>query len=166
MSSQVHYYRIQVYNKYDWKTHYILDEWWGLAREEKSCDECKRNLERVYAPPYLPLRVSNINLSGIGICRHQVKRLLHSNLKMHLTGKDCLQGWSEYWRTLPPRCTIMLRTVYRWFSLVRVTHEKPLTILQTDIHLISTFCNRYIFWILCTIFQSYLLRGMTGKPTI
>ena len=78
-------------------------------------------------PTCPPLRVSNINLSGIAICRHQVKRLLHSNLKMHLTGKDCLQGWSEYRRTLPPRCTIMLRTVYRCFSLVRVIHEKPLT---------------------------------------
>ena len=112
---------------YDWKTHYILDEWWGLAREEKSCDECKRKLGRVYAPPCPPLRVSNISLSGIAICRHQVKRLLHSNLKKHLTGKDCLQGWSEYRRTLPPRCTIMLRTVYRCFSLVRANQEKPLT---------------------------------------
>ena len=61
-----------------------------------------------------------------------------------LTGKDCIRCWSEFRGTLPPRCIIMLRRVYGWFSGVKVTHHKPYTTSETDIHLFSTFCNRYI----------------------
>ena len=42
-------------------------------------------------PPCPPLRVSNSNLSGIAICKHQVKRLLHSNLKNGFDWKTLLR---------------------------------------------------------------------------
>ena len=51
----------------------------GLAREGKSSSEYRRELGRVYGPLCTPLLASYINLSGIAICRHQVKRLLHFN---------------------------------------------------------------------------------------
>ena len=50
--------------------------------------------------------------------------IIGDSVILNFDWKDWLKGVGVSIRTLPPRCTIMLRRVFRRFSWVRVTHEQ------------------------------------------